>query len=103
LVLFPSLLGAVLGFIGFLFRKLPGGEAFLGALPWILESILLLLLCGAWGCLVAGMLSPKSALKRFGIPEKVAEKISNRVETVCFFIPGSIVAFFLLKHFLAHS
>jgi hypothetical protein len=25
------------------------------------------------------------------------------VEMVCFFIPGSIVAFFLIKHFLAHS
>ena len=38
-----------------------------------------------------------------GMTEEKAEKISNRVEMVCFFIPGSIVAFFLLKHFLAHS
>ncbi|NBS15132.1 MAG: hypothetical protein EBT57_10110 [Verrucomicrobia bacterium] len=99
----PFLFGCVLKPIGFFIRNLPYGHEFLVALPWILSSILLIFLCGVWGCLLGGLLSPEKALTKSGIPEEKAKKISNRVETVCFFIPGSIVAFFLLKHFLAHS
>ena len=102
-VCIPFLFGCVLKPIGFLIRNLPYGHEFLAALPWIVSSILLIILCGLWGSLLAGLLSPEKALTRSGMPKEKAEKISNRVEMVCFFIPGLIVAFFLLKHFLAHT
>jgi hypothetical protein len=102
-VCIPFLLGCLLKPIVFLIRILPYNQEFMAALPWILNSILLIFLCGIWGCLLAALLSPGKVLKKFGMTEEKAEKISNRVEMGCFFIPGSIVAFFLLQHFLAHS
>jgi hypothetical protein len=99
----PFLLGCLLKPIVFFIRILPYGQEFIAALPWILSSILSIFICGMWGCLLAALLSPRKVLKEYGMLEDKAEKISNRVEMVCFFIPGSIVAFFLLKHFLAHS
>ena len=102
-VCIPFLLGWLLKPIGFLIRIFPYGQEFMAALPWILSSILLIFLCGMWGCLLGSLLSPGKALKKSGMPEEKAKKISNRVETACLFIPGCIVAFFLLKHFLAHS
>jgi len=102
-VCIPFLLGCLLRPIGFLIRILPYGQEFMAALPWILSSIVLIFLCGMWGCFLGALLSPGKALEKSGMPGEKAEKISNRVETACFFIPGSIVAFFLLKHFLAHS
>ena len=102
-VCIPFLFGCVLKPIGFLIRNLPYGHEFFAALPWIVSSILLIILCGLWGSLLAGLLSPEKALTRSGMPKEKAEKISNRVEMVCFFIPGLIVAFFLLKDFVVHS
>ena len=102
-VCIPFLFGCVLKPIGFLIRNLLYGHEFLAALPWIVSSILLIILCGLWGSLLAGLLSPEKALTRSGMPKEKAKKISNRVEMACFLIPGLTVAFFLLKHFLAHS